>query len=1482
MINGRKWIYCMAAVFVFSFLASSADTAREYYLSLYPNHYYFVPAEDIHIQVSLSYQGKLKSGTVHKIKFLAYAVSQEEENTLRNISHDKIWEQLKKRTPVKKWDEKVPMKPSGYDWQYAYTTIKFRLFEPSSYAIVSLWKEKQAVVFVKVTSLSVIVKSSPNKIVVFTQEIKSGKKMSDVNLTFSNEGKLLFKGRTNDNGLAVFTPESIDTDFTRLPSSITLHAEKEENRAQVSFSFSAEPAKLFKAYLYTDRPIYRPEQKVSFKGILRMEENGELKMPPSEPVEVKISDPKGNEVYKKSLKASALGNISDEFLLGAEPPLGQYSITATASGQTQYGTFKVEEYRKPEYEVTVIPDKKSSLQGEEVTAKVLAKYYFGAPVANTDYFYAISRSNYYPYRYRYWWDEEYGYYSSYSSTQIVAQGGGKTDEKGGGEIKFKSEKLDYDTSYTVTVKMTDASRREVSGSASLVATRGSFNLFLSADKYVYKTGEKAVIKITAQDYEGKGKASDVFITSYRGTYDRKGKLLESVADKRTIRTDAAGAGSYLLPVENDGSYRIDAYALDEKENKIAASTHFYASKEYGSTWSYSDQLSILPDKSSYEVGEKATVLLSCPYPEAQMLFTIEGQEIYRQAVLDCSKGAQPQDIEVREVYQPYVWLTVSVVYEKQLHTESKKLSVPAKNKFLTVKVQSQKDTYEPRETIKYILQTLNAKSQPVSAEVSLGVADESVYALASSPLPPIEKFFHGDRYSNVSTANSLWQWGGYYDYLDGGKGGMTEDAPGEEAPSPKKAMKDEDAKSVSEGEVQPSFVRTFFPDTAYFNPFILTDASGKAEVSFFLPDSLTTWRATSYAITPNHSVGQGESKIIVTKKVLVRLSAPRFFTERDSSTISALVHNYLKTEKKVRIQFALKGIETKDAVETFVQVPPEGVQRVDVTVLASKPGISKLQVKALTDEASDAMEISVPVLPHGTERFTAKAGDTESMDIATLALPEDAASNSASLRITVSPSIASTLLSSLEYLAGYPYGCVEQTMSRFLPNTVVQKTLQKLDITNEKLQKELPKMMKQGLDRLYNFHHSDGGWGWWENDASHPYMTAYVVYGLTLAKEANFKVDENKIKAGTEWLERKFTEEKDLATKAYMLYSMGIAGKSHPQWALELFEKRDKLNPYARALLAMTLHYAGKKDEARIIMANLEDSAESTGTAAFWKGQAFSHGWMDNEVETTAYVLKALLQIKPESPFVSPAVRYLSLSRKGVSWHSTKDTAAAIFALSDYIQARELAADYTGRIYVNDVLLDEVTFTKADVGKEGKTFVVLGGKLKPGENKLKFEKYGEGKLYYSAYLKYFTKEENIQSQPGGLKIKRTYVMKDGRPVTFPVKSGTVFNVKLEIVSDADYEYIMVEDPKPAGCEVIDSLEGGYKHGYWNYWFANREVRDEKVAYFSTYLYKGSQTLTYTVRAETPGKFHTMPSRISLMYLPEIGGTSDEKTVEIVD
>ncbi|MGH7451888.1 MAG: hypothetical protein ACRENG_11110, partial [bacterium] len=553
----------------------------------------------------------------------------------------------------------------------------------------------------------------------------------------------------------------------------------------------------------------------------------------------------------------------------------------------------------------------------------------------------------------------------------------------------------------------------------------------------------------------------------------------------------------------------------------------------------------------------------------------------------------------------------------------------------------------------------------------------------------------------------------------------------------------------------------------------------------------------------------------------------------------------------------------------------------------------------------------------------------------TIVIPNEANPATAELFVSVSPSLAATLLTALEDLAGYPYGCVEQTMSRFLPTAVVAYTAKKLNL-NLKLQlmNELPKMIDKGLKALYNYQHADGGWGWWESDATHPYMTAYVVYGLALAKQAGHKISDEVLADGANSLARQLVRAKlsnkeisglgngegayefiDATTQAYMLYALQTAQKAGVKVDAALDAQLAKLqkadiNDYARSLLAMVSYGQNKTDLANQLATQIENNCIETGTACSWGGKSWHYNWQDDYVETTAFAVKSLVQVKYGSSRINSGIRYLLTQKRGNAWRSTKDTAMIIFALVDYLEkSKELDPNYKVKIYLNDKLVFEKQMTKNEALMPEQSIRLNGGNLRLGGNRIRIEKDGPGKFYSTFRSVYYAAGENLKASTTGFSVRRDYYKltreqtADGiqyakTPFTGTLRSGDEVLVKVTVTSNTDYEYFMLEDPLPAGVEVIKDEssyniigESAYRgpreqeyesEGESGYWYAAKEIRDEKVAFFATRLPAGRHDFMYLLRAQIPGDYHVMPVTANLMYYPEYQGNGNEARVRIIE
>ncbi len=893
----------------------------------------------------------------------------------------------------------------------------------------------------------------------------------------------------------------------------------------------------------------------------------------------------------------------------------------------------------------------------------------------------------------------------------------------------------------------------------------------------------------------------------------------------------------------------------------------YYSEDYNS-------IKLVADKKSYKAGETAHVLAILPTDNAHLLVSTELTTVMSLQQVNSPGRSIVLDIPIQGTYAPNVFLNVSYVKGGDMYTSDQRLVVPARDKMLNLEIISNKKEYKPRETASYTILARNAEGAPVSgAEVSLGVVDESIYSVAPDYAGNIKTEFYGMRYNGVETHLSI-----NYTFT-----GFAGDKPIELAKN-RSAYQLADFKN--EGDLVQPTIRKNFKDTAFWQPDVITGADGRATVKVDLPDNLTTWRATARGVTADTKVGVTKYKVVARKDVIMRLETPRFVTQGDTVTLSGIVHNYLNADKSTQISLEVDGAQLQNSGKQTVTIGKQGEQRIDWQISAPNVGEIKLLAKALTDTESDAVELPLTVVPRGLHQVkneSAAFSDENAEKTFSLNLPQSADARARTLRIDVAPSVAGTLFGALDYLTTYPYGCTEQTMSSFLPNVIVSQALKDVKSSSIRDSNDLPRKVQKGLDRLYAYQHNDGGWGWWKDDQSDPFMTAYVVSGLTLAKQNGYQPDDSRISSGREKLKQMLdsgaTEagtQIDLETRAFMVYALEESGDLESRHLEKIFSDRNSLQPYGRALLALTLKQRKDDKRAREVAAEIERTVEADDFSASWAShrKAMLDFAESNDTEATALSLKALARIKPDSALLPRVARWLvSNRRNSYYWSSTKDTAFAIFGLIDYLKvSRELSPDYDVEVYLNgeNVLTQHVSSAAAS-----QTFSISRKAADvAGTNEIRVVKRGQGMIYFSSSLDYYTGEEDVAARgTADLNLTREYlrlkIVEDGyklkwvtEPLRDEIHSGDLLVVRLRL-NGTKARHLMIEDPIPAGAEQVESvgnLNLDYSSGHdWSDWYSSREFRDNRTVFFLDY-FDGDATLQYAMRVQVPGQFRVAPAR----------------------
>ncbi len=1034
----------------------------------------------------------------------------------------------------------------------------------------------------------------------------------------------------------------------------------------------------FKVYTITDRPVYRPAQTVKFKfwiGHASFDQPEKTQFS-DQKVEVLIHDPQGTEVSKQKLTTDEFGGVMGEYELPKEAPLGAYSISLNqgrASGGIQ---FRVEEYKKPEFEVTVKGPDKPVMLGEKIEALVIAKYYFGAPVTNAKVKIKVERtahdSRWYPaarwdwlYGSGYWWFAgDYNWYPGFSKwgclsprpwwggwspapPELVVDMEAEIGPDGTVSVPIdtalaKALHGDEDHAYKITAEVVDESRRVITGSGEVLVAREPFKVFAWTDRGYYHVKDTINAEFQARTVSGSPVTGPAQLKLLRISYDADGKPTEAVAQTWDLKLGEDGHDSQQIKATAAGQYRLSLTVTDAEGHTIEGGHLFYIRGEGvdDSQFRFND-LEITTQQAEYKPGEKAEFQISTNLEGSTvLLFERPSNGTYkgRPRLLSLNGKTTTSDLEIAKNDMPNFFVEVVTIAHGRIHTAVREVIVPPEKRVINVAVKPSSETYKPGQEATVELQLTDASGEPIVGSVAMTMYDKSLeYISGGSNVGEIRDFFWKWRRSHNSSVeasagrafDNMLKSGEFPMQMLGAFGDLAEEEsqfvinrnidPGEERqvkrkfgramlrgamgggggpPMPMAAMadgmamdapmmaKEESARAApaapgggGAGPQQPT-IRTNFADSAFWKGDIVTDSEGNATVNLTMPENLTGWKIRTWAFGAGTRVGEGSVEVVTTKNLLVRLQAPRFFVETDEVVLSANVHNYLKDKKTATVEFLFDGGELAaiDPAQATQQIEIEAGadKRVDLRVKVIREGVAKITVKALTDEESDAMQMTFPVYVHGmlkTESFSGALRPNENVGQLEINVPAERRPEQSRLEIRYSPTLAGAMVDALPYLVDYPYGCTEQTLNRFLPTVITQRVLQnmKLDLaairdkrTNLNSQEigddaqraedwkrltknwhheaknpvfdeaEVARMTKQGVIDLIAMQCSDGGWGWFSGwgEYSWPHTTATVVHGLQVAAKNDIALPPGVLENGVAWLNRYQAEQVALLQEA--------------------------------------------------------------------------------------------------------------------------------------------------------------------------------------------------------------------------------------------------------------------------------------------------------------------------------------------------------------
>jgi hypothetical protein len=1410
-----------------------------------------------------------------------------------------------------------------------------------------------------VSPYALTIKRSPERLFVWAVDLANGQPVPDLPLVagwYDYETSALDRpaqlGRTGADGV-------LDAEYTadRLYAPVYLWTADGGPLAFAStdwsggispydFGLPGDPARTTIAgNLATDRPIYRPGQNVQIRGVLRQSDDGRFTLPPtSSAAHLSVSDPEGNTVLSTTLALSDFGTFNTTLPLVPGAPLGGYSLHATilpstgapfdSTAPVVFGQFAVAEYRKPAFEVTVAPAAPELVQGEQLTFDVRAAYFSGGAPANAPvrwrllsaprFFSPESAPNYSFGRFD---DADLWYRSDGRPPltdfgELIAEGSGTADTQGRfrltlGPAQYGSSALRGDSRrLTLDVEITDIDGQVIAGQGAVNLDPAAFYVGVRPENYVARAGQPTPVSLLTVTPQGDPAPNrDLTVEIFRrewysareqaadGRLYWTSKYSDTLVQSLSARSDAQGRASVSVTLPEGGEYRIGASGTDDG-GRTAASDGFVWATGGDVFWGVDDtsRVDLIADKREYQPGDTAQVLVTAPYRGMTALVTIERGTVLEHRLLTIAGTSELIPVPIDPGYAPNVYVGVALIAPAgdgntpdrpavpELRVGLVNLPVSTARQELTLTVTPDRTAAGPRDTVQYTVKATDYSGKGVRAEVALALVDKAVLTLADDPNPTLRQSFYERRPLHVFTSSPLTV---LVDRVtvklqpgDKGGGGAAEGA---------------------------SFVRQEFPDTAFWQPALVTGNDGTATFSVTLPDTLTSWRLSARAVTADTLVGQAQNDVVASKPLYLRPTLPRFLTAGDSATLQAVVHN--STNDAIDADVAL---ETSDSAALTIDGNPQ--QRVNVAAggttlvrwnvavpAATATDSVTLTLRVAGGGAEDTLATPLPLKRLQTLETTASAGQVIDQVVETVRLPAGKLDDGR-LDLELVPSLVAGALDGVGALAAHPYDGAEQSVSKFLPAATLQRALDAAGVQQLELAASLQNELPRSLQRLYALQQLDGGWGWWESDPSDLWISAYVVHGLVEARRAGYDVDQAVFERALDYLAGSDVQRQGITADlhAYRLFVLAEAGRSDRSGAVTLFDTRDQrgMGVAGRAYLLMTLVAAQAAapvpaDAARIttLVSELMGRATLTTTEAQWADSA-DEGWFASNTRTTALATMALLRADPDNFLAPNAIRFLMARQDGGAWRSSYEGAIATVALAEYIGASSDAeASYTYRATLDGASLHEASVGRETLGETAR-ISMPAAQLKPDGSQLVLQRQaasgqsGRGRLYYTMRLRSYEPAGAAQALDRGLAVTREYVaVASGTftPTGQLVQSamvGDIVQVRLTLRAPQAMRYLTVEDFLPAGLEALDSsletvsaaaaepaLEENTGDVPYGWFWSRTEVRDDRVALFATDLPQGTYTYSFLARAVTPGVFAAAPATARQTYAPEVFGRS---------
>ena len=972
-------------------------------------------------------------------------------------------------------------------------------------------------------------------------------------------------------------------------------------------------------YVFDDRKLYRPGEDVHLKGWLRRigrNKGGDVGLLTGPPLKLNysVTDNDDNEVAKGDVTLNAFGGFDTAFKLPVNMNLGNATVqfeTDNDEGefhdQTYSHSFTVQEFRRPEFEVTASRDNEGELfPGSHADISVAANYFAGGGLADAEVKWEVSSqsTNFTPpnrsdYSFGVWtpWWENFGD----SGAPVTKEFAGKTDQNGKHRLRIDFDSMDPPRPSVVVAQasVTDVNRQSWTATTSLLVHPADLYVGLKSDRLFVKQGEPLAIHSIVTDLDGKLIVNrEIKMRAVRLDWQQlKGEWTQVKVEPQdcTIKSGAADAKcAFKTPV--GGVYSVTATIRDDRGRANESTLTLWVDGGRLPVTKGVDQqkVQLIPDQREYKAGDTAEVLVQTPFYPAEGVMTLRRSGVLESRRFKLDGPTYTLRVPIQESWTPNVHVQVDLIGAADRPDEGVSakrpafasgeisLTIPPSTRRLTLVATPRSRTMLPGEKTVVDVEVKDADGKPVAdSEVALVVVDESVLALTNYKVAdPITAFYsaresgandyHSRKWLVLADAKALgedkeqfirqyWARNGGGTDVNASMSLMTLSVSDLPILGRNFAMLVPSGVSAAASKNQIR-LRENFNALATFAPSVRTAVNGRASVRVKLPDNLTRYRVMAIAVAGGKQFGTGESAITARLPLMARPSAPRFLNFGDRFELPIVVQNQtnapISADVVVRATNAQLFNETDGASLTSagrrVVVPANDRVEVRIPATTAKAGVARFQIAAVSGHWSDAAEVSLPVWTPATTEAFATYGEIDEGSVAqSVQAPQNVFPQFGGLEVETSSTQLQELTDAVLYIVNYSYGCAEQRASRILAIAALRDVLTAFKGKDFPSPAELEAKVAEDLKVLQGMQNDDGGFGFWrQGEQSWPYLSVHVAHALARAKQKGFTVPEGMFERSRQYLaaiESNIPAEYSTATRraiiAYSLYVRAQIGE---------------------------------------------------------------------------------------------------------------------------------------------------------------------------------------------------------------------------------------------------------------------------------------------------------------------------------------------------